>query len=187
MTDRLTPAMLRDLANVVQSFDTLLAANLRREAARREAEGPTMRDVLLTLAKSCGPETYDKALDMLADAPPPTAPDDLVGRLRWWANDELLEATPDMKGSLDDALLAAADAIEALRAELDEWQGTARRVERHANEQLRRAEAAEADANRLREALEDLLEEASTDTTTLRVLERARAALAQGGTDDQGK
>ena len=79
--------------------------SLRRdEAARREAE-----------SKRAAPETYDKALDMLADAPPPPAPDfaPLLKTLR--------DLSPDWGSTTDVVELAAeaADAIEALRAERD--------------------------------------------------------------------
>ena len=193
MTDRLTPAMLRDLAAVVDydrphvsSPDVTfkpygeLAKALRAEAARREAEGQP-----------------GAALDKLAngdewntDAPPPPAPDDLVRGLRDRARHARAEGNAT---ATSDAwhFEQAADAIKALRAERDAAEAVV-----STSEQLRSQYKAHddllAENKRLREALQNLAyyecyTRDGEEPPHVRMMQEARAALAQGGNDDQGK
>jgi hypothetical protein len=130
MTDRLTPGMLRDLANLILGPSPSLldfSVRVREEAARREAEasiqptdavidrlreGPGSADatipppIILACAK-CDWKGCDKSC--IEDKPAPAA-DDLVERLRGRVSDswEICEAAADRIEAQEIAIQAAA-------------------------------------------------------------------------------
>lgn len=233
MTDRLTPAMLRDLANVVEHFrdsdgnPDRFPRFLEREAARREAEGadpmPGVLEVMRrgiaempdappppapmrdecdcqeplircdTFGMRC--EICGKPERLNTDAPPPNAPD-LVAALE--RQSEALGKcwTAQREANCNDARKALLDAIEALRAERDALHEANKFMGESAFNNRARAEAAEADAKRLRELASAMLAKTSVvldrpkavigEPCVLVEYDAARAlwdALAQGGGD----
>ena len=126
------------------------------EAARREAEGvrSPRREVVLVDGKP--------SIVEMVDAPPPTAP--FVTDHKW--------LDPECHASGCQTLILKAE-LEKLRDQRDKYMWQVR-------DTCARAEAAEADAKRLREALVAIMDD---DNGVADIRAIARSALAQGGND----